>query len=84
MPARLDFDGLDAIVNDLNKMNELLESNVIDDALEEAIQPAYKDAQKLAPRDKKGHQGKYGSGHMADNIPLKLVRESGCRAIEYG
>ncbi len=84
MAASLDFDGLDAIVNDLNKMNELLDSNIIDDALEEAIQPAYKDAQRLAPRDKKGHQGKYGNGHMADNIPLKLVRENGFRSIEYG
>lgn len=26
MSARLDFDGLDAIVNDLNKMNDLLDS----------------------------------------------------------
>ena len=84
MSARLDFDGLDAIVNDLNKMNDLLDSNIIDDALEEAIQPAYKDAVRRAPRDKKGHQGKYGNGHMADNIPLKLIRDNGYRAIEYG
>ena len=49
MSARLDFDGLDAIVNDLNKMNDLLDSNIIDDALEEAIQPAYKDAVRRAP-----------------------------------
>jgi len=84
MATRLDFDGLDAIVKDLNKMNQLLESSMIDDALEEAIQPAYKDAIKRAPRDKKGHRGKYGDGHMADNIPLKLVRENGFRSIEYG
>lgn len=84
MATRLDFDGLDAIVKDLNKMNQLLDSSIIDDALEEAIQPAYRQAQKSAPRDKKGHQGKYGDGHMADNIPLELVREDGCRSIEYG
>mgnify|MGYP003291647640 CR=1 FL=1 len=84
MATRLDFDGLDAIVSDLNKMSQLLDSNIIDDALEEAIQPAYQDAVKRAPRDKKGHQGKYGNGHMADNIPLKLVRENGFRSIEYG
>ena len=84
MSARLDFDGLGAFVNYLNKMNDLLDSNIIDDALEEAIQPAYKDAVRRAPRDKKGHQGKYGNGHMADNIPLKLVRDNGYRAIEYG
>lgn len=84
MAARLDFDGLDAIVNDLNKMSEVLDSNMIDDALEEAIQPAYETAKKTAPRNKKGHIGKYGNGHMADNIPLKLVRENGFRSIEYG
>lgn len=84
MATRLDFDGLDAIVKDLNKMKQVLDSNMIDDALKEAIQPAYKDAQKKAPKNKKGHTGKYGSGHMADNIPLKLVRENGFRSIEYG
>ena len=46
MAARLDFDGLDAIVNDLNKMSEVLDSNMIDDALEEAIQPEYETAKK--------------------------------------
>ena len=50
MATRLDFDGLDAIVKDLNKMNQLLESSMIDDALEEAIQPAYKDAIKRVSR----------------------------------
>ena len=48
------------------------------------IQPAYETAKKTAPRNKKGHIGKYGNGHMADNIPLKLVRENGLRTIEYG
>jgi len=84
MATRLDFDGLDAIVNDLNKMSQVLDSSMIDDALEEAIQPAYETAKKNAPRNKKGHIGKYGDGHMADNIPLKLVRENGLRTIEYG
>lgn len=84
MATRLDFDGLDAIVNDLNKMSQVLDSSMIDDALEEAIQPAYENAKKTAPRNKKGHIGKYGDGHMADNIPLKLVRENGFRTIEYG
>ena len=84
MAARLDFDGLDGIVNDLNKMGEVLDSNMIDDALEEAIRPAYETAKKTAPRNKQGHIGKYGNGHMADNIPLKLVRENGLRTIEYG
>ena len=84
MAARLDFDGLDAIVSDLGKMNELLNSSMIDDALEEAILPAYETARKTAPRNKKGHIGRYGDGHMADNIPLTLVRDNGFRAIEYG
>lgn len=84
MATSLDFDGLDAIVNDLNKMSQVLDSSMIDDALEEAIQPAYENAKKTAPRNKKGHIGKYGDGHMADNIPLKLVRENGFRTIEYG
>lgn len=84
MATRLDFDGLDAIVNDLNKMSQVLDSSMIDDALEEAIQPAYETAKKNAPRNKKGHICKYGDGHMADNIPLKLVRENGFRTIEYG
>ena len=84
MATRLDFDGLDAIVNDLNKMSQVLDSSMIDDALEEAIQPAYENAKKTAPRNKKGHIGKYGDGHMADNIPLKLVRENGFRTVEYG
>ena len=84
MATRLDFDGLDAIVNDLNKMSQVLDSSMIDDALEEAIQPAYETAKKNAPRNKKGHIGKYGDGHMADNISLKLVRENGLRTIEYG
>ena len=43
-----------------------------------------KQQKKTAPRNKKGHVGKYGDGHMADNIPLKLVRENGFRSIEYG
>jgi len=84
MATRLDFDGLDAIVNDLNKMAKVLNSSMIDDALEEAIQPAYETAKKTAPRNKKGHIGKYGNGHMADNIPLKLVTENGLKTIEYG
>ena len=84
MATRLDFDGLDAIVNDLNKMAKVLNSSMIDDALEEAIQPAYETARKTAPRNKKGHIGKYGNGHMADNIPLKLVTENGLKTIEYG
>ena len=84
MAARLDFDGLDAIVHDLGKMNELLNSTMIDDALEEAITPAYETAKKTAPKDKKGHHGKYGEGHMADHIPLILVRDNGFRSIEYG
>ena len=84
MATRLDFDGFDSIVNDLNKMSQVLDSSMIDDALEEAIQPAYETAKKNAPRNKKGHIGKYGDGHMADNIPLKLVRENGLRTIEYG
>lgn len=84
MAARLDFDGLDVLVNDLNKMSEVLDSNMIDDALKEAIQPAYQAAIKTAPRNKKGHIGKYGNGHMADNIPLNFVRENGFRTIEYG
>lgn len=83
MGARLDFDGLDAIVKDLGKMDELLKSDIIDDALMEAIQPAYETAKRTAPRNKKGHRG-YGTGHMADNIPLKLVKENNDRAIEYG
>lgn len=83
MGARLDFDGLDAIVKDLGKMDEILKSDVIDSALMEAIQPAYQTAQKNAPRNKKGHRGS-GKGHMADNIPLKLVRENNFRSIEYG
>ena len=70
MATRLDFDGLDAIVNDLNKMSQVLDSSMIDDALEEAIQPAYETAKKNAPRNKKGHIGKYGDGHMADNISI--------------
>jgi len=84
MATRMDFDGLDAIVKDLNQMSKILNSSIIDDALEEAIQPAYETAKKTAPRNKKGHIGKYGNGHMADNIPLKLVRENGLRTIEYG
>lgn len=84
MATRLDFDELDAIVKDLNQMAKILDSSMIDDALEEAIQPAYETARKTAPRNKKGHIGKYGNGHMADNIPLKLVRENGLRTIEYG
>lgn len=84
MATRLDFDGLDAIVKDLNKMAKVLDSSMIDDALEEAIQPAYETAKKTAPRNKKGHIGKYGNGHMADNIPLKLVTENGLKTIEYG
>lgn len=84
MATRLDFDGLDAIVNDLNQMAKVLNSSMIDDALEEAIQPAYETAKKTAPRNKKGHIGKYGNGHMADNIPLKLVTENGLKTIEYG
>ena len=84
MATRLDFDGLDAIVKDLNKMAKVLNSSMIDDALEEAIQPAYETAKKTAPRNKKGHIGKYGNGHMADNIPLKLVTENGLKTIEYG
>jgi len=84
MATRLDFDGLDAIVKDLNKMAKVLNSSMIDDALEEAIQPAYETARKTAPRNKKGHIGKYGTGHMADNIPLKLVTENGLKTIEYG
>ena len=84
MATRLDFDGLDAIVNDLNKMAKVLNSSMIDDALEEAIQPAYETARKTAPRNKKGYIGKYGNGHMADNIPLKLVTENGLKTIEYG
>ena len=84
MATRLDFDGLDAIVNDLNKMAKVLNSSMIDDALEEAIQPAYETARKTAPRNNKGHIGKYGNGHMADNIPLKLVTENGLKTIEYG
>ena len=84
MATRLDFDGLDAIVKDLNQMAKILDSSMIDDALEEAIQPAYETAKKTAPRNKKGHIGKYGNGHMADNIPLKLVTENGLKTIEYG
>jgi HK97 gp10 family phage protein len=84
MATRLDFDGLDGLAKDLNKMDELLKSSIIDDALKESIQPAYQDAKKNAPRNKKGHIGRYGSGHMADNIPLKLVRDGKSRTIEYG
>ena len=84
MATRMDFDGLDAIVKDLNQMSKILNSSIIDDALEEAIQPAYETAKKTAPRNKKGHIGKYGNGHMADNIPLKLVIENGMKSIEYG
>ena len=84
MATRMDFDGLDAIVKDLNQMSKILNSSIIDDALEEAIQPAYETAKKTAPRNKKGHIGKYGNGHMADNIPLKLVTENGLKTIEYG
>lgn len=83
MSARLDFDGLDAIIKDLNKMDDVLQSSIVDDTLMEAIQPAYETAKRTAPRNKKGHRGS-GNGHMADNIPLKLVRENDFRAIEYG
>ena len=55
MATRMDFDGLDAIVKDLNQMSKILNSSIIDDALEEAIQPAYETAKKTAPRNKKGH-----------------------------
>lgn len=84
MSARLDFDGIDAIVKELGKMDEMLKSSMVDEALKEAIQPAYQAAKKTAPRNKKGHKGKYGTGHMADNIPLKLVKEDGMKSIEYG
>ena len=84
MGARLDFDGLDALVKELNKMDDVLKSSMVDDALMEAIQPAYETAKRTAPRNKKGHTGKYGKGHMADNIPLKLVKENDYKAIEYG
>lgn len=83
MSARLDFDGLDAIIKDLNKMDDVLQSSIVDDALMEAIKPAYETAKRTAPRNKKGHRGS-GNGHMADYIPLKLVRENDFRAIEYG
>lgn len=83
MAARLDFDGIDAIIKDLGKMDEILNSSIVDNALTEAIQPAYQTAKRTAPRNKKGHRG-YGTGHMADNIPLKLVRENDFRSIEYG
>ncbi len=84
MSARLDFDGLDAIVKDLGRMDAVLKSSMVDNALMTAIQPAYETAKKTAPRNKKGHKGRYGNGHMADNIPLKLVDENGMKAIEYG
>lgn len=84
MATRLDFDGLDGLIKDLNKMDEVLQSGLIDEALTDAIQPAYQTAKRTAPRNKKGHIGKYGNGHMADNIPLKLVKDGNTRTIEYG
>ena len=80
MATRLDFDGLDAIIKDLNKMNQILESNVVDNALKQSIMPAYNEAKKLAPKDKINKEGK----HMADNIPLKLIKEGSCKSVEYG
>lgn len=84
MATRIEFDGIDEIMKDLNQMNKLLESGSIDSILHDAIQPAYRRAKSTAARDKKGHRGRYGKGHMADNIPLKLVRDGKTRSIEYG
>ena len=82
--AKITFDGIDDMMKDLKEMAKLLDSGSVDSALYDAIQPAYKRAKSTAAKNKKGHIGKYGDGHMADNIPLKLVRDGKTRSIEYG
>ena len=73
MATRLDFDGLDGLIKDLNKMDEVLQSGLIDEALTDAIQPAYQTAKRTAPRNKKGHIGKYGNGQR-NRIGVSLNR----------
>lgn len=83
--AKITFDGIDEMMKDLKDMAKLLDSGAVDSALNDAIQPAYKRAKAIAPKNKKGHIGKYGKGHMADNIPLLPIEKEGkSRYISYG
>lgn len=83
--AKITFEGIDDMMKDLKDMEKLLDSGEVDSALYDAIQPAYKRAKSTAVKNKKGHIGKYGGGHMADNIPLLPIEKSGKeRYISYG